>query len=921
MFKRRNSSEKDTQGIIRNKPIVNFTSNGSGTRCGPTSSCARSTDHYHSVGLLSGRCDADVLGDFKMGIGRQPRDEVSTERGNINNSSVLDSVACGYSESSGATVSTATFAEWESVTLQIVPNSNVDNDKIQILLRAISELYIPRLKRLQKVNSTYIYEEECAFWEIVYSYKSIKFQLTVSRKWLEHFKDKIIATWPNANIKEIEKSNYDFEDFEIIKFKLKQHYFMSLNASKKEPSILNPLLQVVHDLKAEDEKVIIQIGMLPQNDSWRMDAIHAKGNFLKGNIPHRLEINSQNALFYLGKSIDGIMSIAKETFADLIGAKPDQQNKQERMLIAASYDRDNQEIIYNGGLSQYTINKPMEKGYDVTIKVAVKSKDRFTKNLIIKSISSSMQCLNKDNELVYDHPKNQVKELEDFFTYKHQIYKINKDILSLSEVARLIQLPQKTLQLQYPEIEQIYHRKNILPEELYLTEGYPLGVIEENGKSKTIHVQTKDYNILCLPHIVLGAMGTGKTNGQGVNTALGFLQNGFSAAALDVADGKLIDSIRDSLPEDFPEDHIIDLDFGNTDWPIALNWSEIAGSINNKGQNMNSRKAANRLSAQLVDFISRLSSNDTTDRMQRYLSAAGKAELDNVQASLLEPILLLSSKAYREKRLEIIKNPRIYDTIKSLHDLSDGARNQIIQPILDRLEMLLSNEFMANCILQRQKLDPKGNPLINFRKWLDGDEKGPYFIGLRVPKETLLDIATDRIVTFLVSKIWLSILSRYDTEEKDRKPCCFIMDEPHQFMTSLSLWDDMVREARKWRLKLVWLAHNFRDFKGVSKTFKDAGVQYSVYHSSKETYQDLLEELAPFELEELLNIPDRFYAVNKISVPGCNKTTPAFLAKMIAPPKPLKNRVSLRLKCSKKYGENIEVVEQNIYNREKVIYT
>ena len=64
-------------------------------------------------------------------------------------------------------------------------------------------------------------------------------------------------------------------------------------------------------------------------------------------------------------------------------------------------------------------------------------------------------------------------------------------------------------------------------------------------------------------------MGTGKTTQDAV-VALGFLQHGFSAVATDVADGKLIDVIRDGLPASFPDDHIIDLDFGNLEYLSRL---------------------------------------------------------------------------------------------------------------------------------------------------------------------------------------------------------------------------------------------------------------------------------------------------------------------------------------------------------------
>lgn len=792
---------------------------------------------------------------------------------------------------------------------------------MEILLRAISDLYRPPLKRFEFVSKDIlVYAAEGAVWEICYSARGITFQLSAPARWLGHMKEKALAAWPQASVKEIDRRPLPMPAT-VMEMKLKQHYFMSLNSSRREASILNSLVPVIRELKEGDE-ALLQICILPVSDNWRLEAIEAKNGFLRGKIPHRLEFNTRTALYGVGKVLDGICEFINDTIVDLVDAKPAPPDKQLQAHQLARFDPEAQSLILDGGLSPATHNKAQNKGYDVTIRIAAHSLDDFRRRVIMKSISTALQCMNQDNELVTDTPGNQEKVLAAVMKADIPAVKLNKDILSMPELARLIQLPQAMLQAEYPEIEQIFHRRFRLPDCLFTAGGYPLGDVIEAGTRRTAYIQTADHNILCLPHIALGAMGTGKTNGQGARTALGFLQSGFSAVAIDVADGKLIDTIRDGIPEGLiPDDHIIDLDFGDTAWPLPLNWSEITLKLcGGDGDTMESRRAANRLSAQLVDFVSRLSSYDTTDRMQRYLAAAARAELSDPRASLLEPILMLSSEAYRAQRLERVKHPRTYDTLNGLHTLQEGARGQIVQPILDRLEMLLSNEFMANCVLQRQKIDAGGRPLMNFRRWLDGDDRGPYFVGIRVPKEVLLDIATDRMVTFLVAKVWLSALTRYDTPEAQRRPAVFIMDEPHQFMSGKALWGDMVREARKWRLKLVWLAHNFRDFKDLAKTMKDSGCQYSVYRSSKETYVDLLEELAPFSLEELMNIPERWHAVNRITVPDVGVSALAFLAKMMPPPAPVRDRSSRRQECSRLFGQPVEVVEADIFQREQILY-
>jgi len=161
---------------------------------------------------------------------------------------------------------------------------------------------------------------------------------------------------------------------------------------------------------------------------------------------------------------------------------------------------------------------------------------------------------------------------------------------------------------------------------------------------------------------------------------------------------------------------------------------------------------------------------------------------------------------------------------------------------MDRLEALLDNEFAANCLLQEANLD------IDFRKWADEG----YFVGIRVQKDTLLDDTTDLLVTYIVSKLWLDILTRSNIPKEQRKPCILILDEPHQFPTVLTELYSIIREMRKWRFGIFIFAHEFSDFKGMKSLFKSAGTNYFIYSTSKEIYKELLEELQPFELEEML---------------------------------------------------------------------
>ncbi|WAH39499.1 hypothetical protein [Alicyclobacillus dauci] len=122
---------------------------------------------------------------------------------------------------------------------------------------------------------------------------------------------------------------------------------------------------------------------------------------------------------------------------------------------------------------------------------------------------------------------------------------------------------------------------------------------------------------------------------------------------------------------------------------------------------------------------------------------------------------------------------------------------------------------------------------------------------------------------------------------------------------------------RKWRLKLMWLGHTLEDFKDIIEQVRAAGCQYSQYKAKSEaSLKMVLPEMAPFTKEELINIPDRFWAVNRITAPGSEEPAPAFLAHMAAPPKAVKNRSYLRDYWAQTLGRPRKEVRKALMDKE-----
>ena len=101
-------------------------------------------------------------------------------------------------------------------------------------------------------------------------------------------------------------------------------------------------------------------------------------------------------------------------------------------------------------------------------------------------------------------------------------------------------------------------------------------------------------------------------------------------------------------------------------------------------------------------------------------------------------------------------------------------------------------------------------------------------------------------------------------------------------MRSSRTWKSAAVESRKWHFAYCWMFHSWEQIpKSVAEIIKAAGPHYHLYSSSKKTYQDLAEEILPFELVEAMKTP-RYSAINIIKAGGVTVTP--FMAKMELPP-------------------------------------
>lgn len=234
---------------------------------------------------------------------------------------------------------------------------------------------------------------------------------------------------------------------------------------------------------------------------------------------------------------------------------------------------------------------------------------------------------------------------------------------------------------------------------------------------------------------------------------------------------------------------------------------------------------------------------------------------------LSEVLKILEDKDYRSEVMEHVTNPIHKATLNDLNEMSDGKRAQVLSPIYNRLDVILGDEYLYECMES-----DKGIDLVE----ITSQRKACI---IDVPKELLGKEGVEIIASLISTKLDLAMTLR---EERNRFPYKIVFDEPHQFNKSSKLWKSAAVESRYWKFAYCWMFHSWEQIpRDLSEIIKAAGPHYHLYPSSKKTFTDLAEEIAPISVNNALKLKT-YHAINVIRSGG-EVVTP-FIAKMAPPP-------------------------------------
>jgi hypothetical protein len=161
--------------------------------------------------------------------------------------------------------------------------------------------------------------------------------------------------------------------------------------------------------------------------------------------------------------------------------------------------------------------------------------------------------------------------------------------------------------------------------------------------------------------------------------------------------------------------------------------------------------------------------------------------------SLIPP--LLNDRTFRARFTHGLSDPEGLGGYWNWYDqMNDGLRAQVIGPVLARLRAFLLRDFVKDVI-------GAAHSSFHMADVLDGG-----LLLCRLPKGILGEETARILGSLIVARTWQAAIARAATPETGRRDAALYVDEAHNFLTLPGSVEDMLAEARGFRLGMV-LAH------------------------------------------------------------------------------------------------------------------
>jgi len=385
---------------------------------------------------------------------------------------------------------------------------------------------------------------------------------------------------------------------------------------------------------------------------------------------------------------------------------------------------------------------------------------------------------------------------------------------------------------------------------------------------------------------IVGKTGTGKST-LIQNMVISDINDGNGLALID-PHGDLSEGVLNFVPRRRIKD-VIYFNPGDIEYPIAFNPLE---SVHSDQYHL--------VTSGLISVFKKIWSEFWGPRLEHILRNSILTILERPNSTILDIPKLLTDKDFRAEIIVKVKNQQVREFwFSEFEKYSAYLKTEAISPILNKMGQFLTSLPLRNIVGQKENT-------FSIRKAMDDGK----ILIVNLAKGKIGEDNCSLLGAMIVTKIWLSALSRADLPEAKRKPFYLYVDEIHSFLT-LS-FADILSESRKYGLNLT-LAHQYIDqldekIKGA--IFGNVGTIIS-FRVGIEDAEHLAKQFYPiFNQNDLINIPN-YHIYLKLMIDGA--TSQPFSAITLPPPEKMKSyKESIVKLCRERYCRNRKEVEAAI---------
>lgn len=748
---------------------------------------------------------------------------------------------------------------------KIIPHQNTRNYKSIEIANIINKCYKDLNSRITKLEDDFIYDYEIksqtkvAYYIHVSKNKGIEFFLIVPTVYASMFIEKVSLTWNKVEMKKVNDIPRFSDDCTKMSVQYTREDALSLDIiDKKSCDLLEAQLNVMNMMQ-DDDRIGIYYNFNYKN-SQKQKGFRTRYNETMDKIKDGKNVDKIRDSKSIGKLLLKILMLSGEEIMDGISSLLGGEKKSNNDVAIL---KKNLGMLQKKDLSKYTKEKGQLETISTQILIMSESKNKENEKLNINSLAQSFNKLDGDNKL-----RSKVIGIKRKIDLDRSKLPIPSNDMSVEEVSGFITQPGKEL------IKKHNIKANSINEEKVpaaCKEGYiRTGTACKKEEAYLNPNPDQDTGLT-----ITGKQGSGKTeelknySHDCINNVYESMEHGDSIVVLDfIGNNDLASTIEKIVPPNL----LVMKDLSKIECMESIAYPEKFYTEDmDLMDKLDIISEKTQLMVQLINSYSH--GQDLTSPMRRFfVSACNVTYSVNQYASFADVINCLE---LYDTRMDFIKRvPEEFKLFCSSHinnllKLNDkrtkgdlkGADNgetceSKIDRIIDRVSVMRESPRLE-CMLSK---DPSDN--INLEEAFN--EGKVILIKMRQDKFGTTHIR-NMLTMFFTTRVWEACVNRYSKSNgEELRRVHFIIDEPHQIPKVMEYLSPLLPQMRKFRLKPVFATQSLLQLDNIMDDMKSAGFSYMLLAGSdKVNFKLLSEELAPYEVEDLLNL-ERFHSLNLV---------------------------------------------------------